>query len=182
MPGGWRCTVHITRGKNRIHEDRDPMAEKRENSVLFSLRELRQIEDDRIKQEDDEAKARAEAERLAREDAARRAREDEERRIRQVQDAERRAREEAERRVREDQLRLEEAERRARVEAQTRLEEHRIKAVAEAEAIHGSKKKPVVLIVSMVVLLLGASGLGVYLYMDAQDAKARQAALQAELK
>jgi colicin import membrane protein len=160
------------------------MAEKRENSVLFSLRELRQIEDDRVKQEEDEAKARAEADRLAREDAVRRAREEEERRVREANEAERRARDEAERRVREDALRLEEAERRARVEAQAKLEEQRLKMEIEAQAIHGSKKKPVGLIIGAVAMLLVVSGLGVYVYLSSQDKiraeKERAAQIEAE--
>ena len=36
-----------------------------ENSVLFSLRELRRIEDDRVKKEQEAARAKAEAERQA---------------------------------------------------------------------------------------------------------------------
>ncbi len=151
------------------------MAEKRENSVLFSLRELRQIEDDRIKQEETEAQARAEADRRAREDAERRRVEEEQRRLREVEEAERRTREEEERRVREEELRLEEAERRARIDAQTRLEEQRLKMEIEAAAIHGSKKKPVALIVGSIIMLLIVGGLGVYAYLDSQE-KARQAA------
>ena len=37
-----------------------------ENSVLFSLRELRRIEDDRVKKEQESARAKADAERQAR--------------------------------------------------------------------------------------------------------------------
>ena len=42
------------------------MSDRRENSVLFSLRELRSIEEDRVKQEYDAEKERIEAERRAR--------------------------------------------------------------------------------------------------------------------
>ena len=52
----------------------------RENSVLFSLRELRRIEDDRVKKEQEAARAKAEAERQAKEAADRAARDAEERR------------------------------------------------------------------------------------------------------
>src|SRR2546423_15047796 len=62
------------------------MPEQRENSVLFSLKELRRIEDDRIRQEETDARARVEAERKAREDAERKAREDVERRHREEED------------------------------------------------------------------------------------------------
>lgn len=158
------------------------MAEKRENSVLFSLRELRQIEDDRIKQEETEAQMRAEAERRAREDAERRRIEEEQRRIREAQEAEQRARDEAERRIREDQLRLEEAERRARIEAQAKLEEQRLKMEIEANAIHGAKKKPVGLIIGSIIMLLVVGGLGVWAYLrseeSAKQAKAAELARQ----
>ena len=51
-----------------------------ENSVLFSLRELRRIEDDRVKKEQEAARAKAEGERQAKEAADRASREAEERR------------------------------------------------------------------------------------------------------
>ena len=55
----------------------------RENSVLFSLRELRRIEDDRVKKEQEAARApRLRRERQAKEAAERAAREAEERRVR----------------------------------------------------------------------------------------------------
>ena len=149
------------------------MAEKRENSVLFSLRELRQIEDDRVKQEDAEAKARDEAARQARADAERRAREDAERMVREASDAERRVKESAERQVREDQLRLEEAERRARIEAQTRLEEHRLKVEIEAQTIHGAKKKHRTIIITATVMGLIVLGLGAFIYMKKKESDER---------
>ena len=55
-----------------------------ENSVLFSLCELRRIEDDRVKKEQEAARAKAEAERQAKEAADRATREAEERRAREV--------------------------------------------------------------------------------------------------
>ena len=51
------------------------MAEQKESSVLFSLKELMNLEEDRIRQEDEEKKQRAEADARARSDAERRARE-----------------------------------------------------------------------------------------------------------
>src|SRR3954452_8743222 len=64
------------------------MAEQKESSVLFSLKELMNIEENRIKEEQDakrravelEQTAKAEAERVAREEEAARLREEEERR------------------------------------------------------------------------------------------------------
>ena len=94
-----------------------------ENSVLFSLRELRRIEDDRVKKEQDAARAKAESERQAKEAADRAAREAEERRIRDEVERTRRAQEDAEERQRQDQLRLKEAESRARVDGEMRIHE-----------------------------------------------------------
>ena len=64
--------------------------EKRENSVLFSLRELRQIEETRVQEEEDAARAQEEARIRAKMDAERRAREEVEARVRAQQDEERR--------------------------------------------------------------------------------------------
>ena len=44
------------------------MAEQKESSVLFSLKELMNLEEDRIRQEDDEKRKRAEAEVQARQE------------------------------------------------------------------------------------------------------------------
>jgi len=48
--------------------DKDQTSDRRDNSVLVALRELRGMEDDRVKREKEEARARAEAERRARVD------------------------------------------------------------------------------------------------------------------
>jgi colicin import membrane protein len=151
------------------------MAEKRENSVLFSLRELRQIEDDRVKTEEETAKARAEAERQAKVDADRRAREAAERARREVEDAERARIDAEQNRIREEQLRVEEAERRARVEAQSKLEEQRLRMEMEAKAIEASKKKPVGLIIAASSLFLVVAGLVVFLVLQSQKTAKEQA-------
>ena len=57
------------------------MAEQKESSVLFSLKELMNLEEDRIKQEDEDKKRRAEADSRARADAERRARDQEQARL-----------------------------------------------------------------------------------------------------
>jgi len=111
---------------------------REENSLLFSLKELHKLEEDRQREEEDARVAAIEAERRAKEDAERAAREAEEARIRAQKEAERRAREEKERKEMEDRVRLEEAERRARIEAQAKIEENRL--AAEAEAI---RTKPI---------------------------------------
>jgi translation initiation factor IF-2 len=88
-------------------------SDRPDNSVLFSLKELRRLEDERVKAEADARRAQAEAEQRARDEETRRTREEEERRCRA--DSER-----------EDRLRVEEAERRARVEGELRLRERQL--------------------------------------------------------
>jgi len=148
------------------------MAERRPNSVLFSLKELRRIEDDRVKQEEVDERERVDTEQRAKEDAVRRAQEDEERRRREAEDAVKRQREEEERRVREEQLRLQEAERRARVEAEMKLEQSRIAMEIEAKA--RAKKLPWPLIGTIIgVLVLGLAGLGYFLMQSRREAEQR---------
>ena len=58
------------------------MSEQKESSVLFSLKELMNLEEDRIKQEEETKRATAEAAERARLDSERRSRDEEEARIR----------------------------------------------------------------------------------------------------
>jgi hypothetical protein len=101
-------------------------SDRPENSVLFSLNELRRREDERVKAEADARRAQAEAERQAKLEAEQRARDEEARRARDEDERRRRAESEREARAREDRLRLEEAERRARVEGELRLRERQL--------------------------------------------------------
>src|SRR5512138_3672464 len=108
----WRPRRSATRKQMPMSE------EQKESSVLFSLQELFNLEQDRIKQEDDEKKRRAEMEARAREEAERRARAEEQARV--MAEEERRRLEESRQReesARLDALRQAEIER-ARVEAE----------------------------------------------------------------
>jgi hypothetical protein len=96
-------------------------SDRPDNSVLFSLQELRRLEDERVKAEADARRAQAEAERRATVEAEQRARDEETRRAREEEGRRRRAESERQAREREDRLRLEEAERRARVEGELKL-------------------------------------------------------------
>jgi colicin import membrane protein len=100
---------------------RNAMADQKESSVLFSLKELMSLEEDRIKQEADNRKRKEASELQARADAERRAREAEEARVAA----------EGERRRQEDQRQREEQ---ARVEAIRQAEAERVHANAESEA------------------------------------------------
>jgi colicin import membrane protein len=155
------------------------MPEQRENSVLFSLKELRRLEDDRIRQEEAEVRAQAEAERKGREDAERRAREDVERRRRDEEDRVRRVEDEQVARTREEQMRLQEAERRARVEAEMRLQEERMRL----EMQHKKKHSPVkaVLTVAGLLVVIGG-GVGYKMYSQHQAELATERAERARIE
>jgi hypothetical protein len=112
---------------------------KSENSVLFSLKELRRLEDERLQAEADARKAQAEAERRAKADAEQRAREEEARRVREAEERRKRAESEREAREREDRLRLEEAERRARVEGELKLKERQLLEEQKQRHLHGRR-------------------------------------------
>ncbi len=162
------------------------MAERRENSVLFSLRELRNIEDERVKGEEEAEQARIEAERRAKEEAIRRAKEEEERKIREAEERALRERQERERHEREQHTRLQESERRAQIEAAAKLEQARIEA--EARARMEAKKFPIGAVVGGVIgLIVLAGGIMGYLVHQhnvelAQQQQAMQAQADAERK
>ena len=114
-------------------------SDRPENSVLFSLKELRRLEDERVKAEADARRAQAEAERRARVEAEQRARDEETRRARDGEERRRRAESEREARQREDRLRVEEAERRARVEGELKLREQLLLAEQRQRHIQGPR-------------------------------------------
>jgi hypothetical protein len=142
------------------------MSERRENSVLFSLKELRNIEDGRVRKEKEEAQARVDAERAAKAAAERAVREAEERRIREEEERVRRIEEEKENRVREEQMRLQEAERRARVEGEVRLQEERMRLEVAAKHEQKSPMKAILGVAGILVIIGG--GLGYKMYSDHQ--------------
>jgi hypothetical protein len=114
-------------------------SDRPENSVLFSLKELRRLEDERVKAEADARRAQAEAERRAKLEAEQRARDEETRRAREEEERRRRAESEREARQREDRLRVEEAERRARVEGELRLRERQLIEEQRQRHVHGRR-------------------------------------------
>lgn len=166
-------------------EDKDAMAqtEKRENSVLFSLRELRQIEENRV-QEEEHAVRSAEEQRAA----------DVEARDRATRDAaEAKARAERDEAVRIQQAR-ENAEREARmhVEATGAAERARQQAALEQERLQQemalrraevAKKRPTWMLAVMgAAILAGIIAIVIYVQgnKDKEEAQAKQA--QAELQ
>ena len=138
--------------------ERGQMSDRREDSVLVALKELRGIEDDRVRKEKDEARARVEAERAAKEASERRAREEEQARLQAEEDRVRRLEEDKQARAREEQLRVEEAERRARVDGEMKLQHERKRLEIQSRA--GRSPLKAVVGVALAVALVG----GVILY------------------
>ncbi|EYF02450.1 hypothetical protein [Chondromyces apiculatus] len=160
------------------------MSEQKESSVLFSLKELMNLEEDRIKTEEHAKAAAATAAEQARLDAERRAREAEESRIR----AEEERRRVEEQRSREEAARLDairhaeverarvEAEQHARIAALSAQQEHEQKLAALKH--DESKKKLRKLLIGVVsgVVVLGA--LAGFLVKREIDERDRQTAAQ----
>ena len=164
-----------------------PMAEQKESSVLFSLKELMSLEENRIKEEEaekerrvrQEAEARAAAERAARDAEERRIREEEERRRQEEQrQREETARLDAIRQAEIEKARAD-AEHRARLEAMAAQQSHEAQLAALRSDSTKKRLKLIVLGVSA-VLVLGAVGAG-FAWNNAQKAQqARDALLAAE--
>jgi colicin import membrane protein len=159
------------------------MAEQKESSVLFSLKELMNLEEDRIRQEETARKAKQDAELQARLDAERRQREEEEARL--LGEENRRRAEEQ--RGREEQARLEairhaevekarlDAENAARIEAMRHQQEHE----RHLQSIKQDKHKRNLLIMAVgVSLLLVFGSVGAVVVIKGQNDKA--AAIAAE--
>ena len=145
--------------------------EKSENSVLFSLRELRDIEQTRVRSEEEQRLHNQEAERRRIDDERRRV-EDERRRR---EEEERMQFEQLERQRREEDLRLQEAERRARIEAEANLEQQRMAHEMELRRHEISKKRPTWLLAVIGVLVVLGAGAGVLGYQANEKSKAQEA-------
>lgn len=144
------------------------MAEQKESSVLFSLKELMSLEENRIKEEEDAKKRRAEEELRAKEENERRAREEEEARLRAEE--ERRRSEELRRKMEEAQI---EAAKAAEIEKRRLEDQHRLQMEAlakqqahekEIHVIQSQKPKgiPKVVFALLGVALVGVIGVVIY--------------------
>ncbi|WP_394839582.1 hypothetical protein LVJ94_22105 [Pendulispora rubella] len=136
------------------------MAEQKESSVLFSLKELMSLEEDRIRQEESDRRRQEEDAINARLEAERRAREEEEARLRTIENErladEQRQREEAARleaihKAEMERARLE-AENAARLQQLRSQQEHAERVAALSQ--DRSKKKLLYIAVSSGVVLL----------------------------
>jgi colicin import membrane protein len=163
------------------------MSEQKESSVLFSLKELMSLEEDRIRSEEAEKaaataaaeKARAEAERQAREaEEARIQAEEQRRRMEEQRSREENARLEAIRQAEIEKARVE-AEQRARLEAMAAQQQHEHKL---AQLTHDESKKKLrktLLAIAIAVPVIGI-GAGYLAYTSSQETKAKIAAQEAE--
>ena len=165
------------------------MPEQKESSVLFSLKELMNLEEDRIKQEESDRQRQLDAANQARLEAERRAREEEEARM-QADEERRRA---EERRTREDSARVNaihqaeiekarlEAENAARIEQLRHQQEHERQIKALGQDKH---KKRLTLIAASagIFLVVALVGGGLYIKNQSDEQAAQQARFQQESK
>jgi len=133
--------------------------EKRENSVLFSLRELRQIEESRVQEEENAVRSAEEERRRAKEDAERRAREAEEAKIREERDHQRSIEEARLAAEREARMRVEAAEAAERQRHQAALDQQRLQQEMELRRAEVAKKRPTWMLVVTGFALVAAIGL-----------------------
>ena len=147
------------------------MAEQKESSVLFSLKELMNLEEDRIKQEETERQRQEQAVIQARLDAERKAREEEEARMAAAEEQRR----QQEQRSREEMARLE-AIRHAEVEQLRQQQAHDLNLTAIKQ--DKSKKNLLYIAVGVGVALVLAVAIGGYAVKVQSD---KAAALQAQL-
>ncbi|HMI88177.1 MAG TPA: hypothetical protein VK550_29030 [Polyangiaceae bacterium] len=165
------------------------MAEQKESSVLFSLKELMNLEEDRIKQEDDDKKRRADADARARTEAERRARDQEQARL----TAEEERRRGDEQRKKEEAVRLEairhgeierarvEAEQRARMEALSKQQEHERHITSLKHDEHKKKLQRNLMLAVGGGAIIVFGGLGLYFGKIRPEAEARETATRAAL-
>jgi len=164
------------------------MAEQKESSVLFSLKELMNLEEDRIKQEESARQQQAAAAERARLDAERRARDEEEARLR-ADDDRRRAEEQ---RAREDSARLDairhaemekarlDAENAARTEQLRHQQEHERQIKALSQDKH-KKRLTLIATGAGISLLIALVGGGLYFKNQADERAAETTRHQQEL-
>jgi colicin import membrane protein len=164
------------------------MSEQKESSVLFSLKELMNLEEDRIKQEETVRQRQEQAEVQAKLDADRRAREEEQARLQADEDRrrseEQRTREEAARVAAIHQAEIEKArlaaESASRIEQLRHVQEHEIQIKALSQDKH---KKRLTLIAGSAgaLLLIALVGGGLFFKSQSDQQAVEKARNSAEL-
>lgn len=163
------------------------MAEEKESSVLFSLNELMNLEEERIEKEEANRAAAEQAEQHAREAAERAARDAEEQRLREEE--ERRRQEELRRREEEARVaaikqgeiekQRTEAEHRAKMEALSAQQAHE-QQLASLQRDKGKKRLQIAVGIVAGVLVIGGVTTGVLWKRSADDRERREQALLEE--
>jgi colicin import membrane protein len=167
----------------------DQQKKEKESSVLISLRELMNLEEDRIREEEAEKEAKAKADLEAKLEAERAAREAEEARIR----AEEEARHAEEVRRKEEAARVEaikqgelerarsDAAHRARMEQMTAQQAHEYQVAALTQD-KTKKKLQIIVGIAVGVLLIGGVAGGLAFKAHQEEAQKKAAILEAQRK
>jgi hypothetical protein len=134
-------------------------SEKRENSVLFSLRELRQIEESRVQEEEHAVRSAEEERRIAREAAEAKVRDAEESKIREERDHQRSIEESRVAAEREARMRVEAGEAAERQRNQAALEQQRLQQEMELRRAEVAKKRPTWMLAVTGFAIVAAIGL-----------------------
>jgi uncharacterized protein YhaN len=136
--------------------------EKRENSVLFSLRELRQIEENRVQEEEHAVRSAEQARATAAQEAERRRREAEEAKAREERDELLRIEQARENAEREARMRVESAEATERQRQQAALEQQRLQQEMELRRAEVAKKRPTWMLVVTGLAIVGTIAAGIF--------------------
>lgn len=157
------------------------MTEEKKDSVLYSLKELQQIEDDRQAVEAEGRRQQADNARLAAERAQQEAEKAAERAAWEQEERKRQEIEAAERLQLEEEERLAQVDRAAREAAERELEAHRLEVELKAKA--DAKKLPWKAIGSVIVMLLvGLGAFGYYAYQKGLEKDAADQARKSQQK
>lgn len=149
------------------------MGERKEDSVLLALSELKKIQEDRRQEEEDEERKKQDDLRLAREAEVKKAQDEEDRKKRDAEEKIRREAEDTARMHREERIRVASEAERARAEAEVKAQHELNLHQATLEAKH--KKVPWVPIgIVGAVVLAGAA----WMVMQSQQEAAEQQAIQ----
>jgi hypothetical protein len=156
--------------------------EKRENSVLFSLRELRQIEDSRVQEEEHAVRSKEEQRATEMEAKERGIREAEEAKLRAENDEKRRIFEARENAEREARMHVEATEATERARHQANLEQQRLQHEMEMRRAEVAKKRPTWMLAVTGLALVAAVGLVFFAIQRKNDSEAAEAqARQSEI-
>jgi colicin import membrane protein len=152
--------------------------EKRESSVLFSLRELRQIEESRVQEEEHAVRTAEEARVAAVQEAERRRREAEEAKARAEREELLRIETARENADREARTRVESAEAMERQRAQAALEQQRLQHEMELRRAEVAKKRPTWMLAVTGFALVAAIGLIFFAVQRKRESDAASVAAQ----